>query len=167
MGGGWYMLGSGNPTVPQTCPMHPHVVLDVKNKPEPWYDCSGMKLCGSSLPLWIWPIFRAKKKRKCWFTLQLPTLATTCADLAPPLQTHPEPLTAFPKTLQVWKEWHSWRSFGRQLKLMSWLSKAAKEAGNVSGKRIACLGSRNETSKEVKWRRSDLGAKINICLSKP
>ena len=29
---GWYTLGSGNPTVPQACPMHPHVVLDVKKQ---------------------------------------------------------------------------------------------------------------------------------------
>ena len=29
---GWYTLGSGNPTVPQACPTHPHVVLDVKKQ---------------------------------------------------------------------------------------------------------------------------------------
>lgn len=116
--------GSGNLTAPTKCPVHSQVAAGLRVKSELW--CGpGVTLSNSSLPLWIWPIFRPKE---CWLILQLPTLAVGCKDLTPSPQTDTSlALTAFPRTLQVWKEWHSWGSFRRQLRLMSWLSKSSRK----------------------------------------
>lgn len=61
---GWYTLGSGNPTVPQACPTHPHVVLDVKKQAWtlewlPWHEALWLLTAFVDLTY-----FQSKKKKK-------------------------------------------------------------------------------------------------------
>ena len=92
---GWYTLGSGNPTVPQACPTHPHVVLDVKKQAWtlewlPWHEALWLLTAFVDLTY-----FQSKKKKK-----QNADLLSSCQLWLPVAQTSLYPSRHTPRLWQ-------------------------------------------------------------------